>query len=845
MSEQRETYLLAWNPARFEWADLKSKAKEVIATGSAVDEWSCGSVKHIAEGSRVFLIRLGEDPRGIVGSGVTVGEVYESPHWDPDRASEGKPARRVRVRFDALFETPLVLREELNKQPFRDYRWDTQMSGVRIPREISSALETKWNKRVAAQRKGVNDLIPPPAVERWRARWAEAQTDSEWLERHELRDEKRREVLPEIRDLIDRFLGGKISVSTFRAEFDLKTRNAWDFFGLKGLSGAMFLNKLAKHLPHDELDGELRAVLRVPPDAAAATAQFDQFLQYLNKQFEDGVVNHHDIQPNRSPFFVSACWHVQEPERWPIMFESARDQLQIDGLIDKRAKGSEGYAAFTLTYRALAQALNLSFWELEHLCARLQDLDGIKPDEPIDQGESPAARVWLVSPGRRAALFDEFFEDGIFAIGWDYLGDLSKYADLESVRDAIQQNRGGDVSPIQAALACYQFAHEMQVGDVVFAKRGRSEIVGYGVVTSPYRHEPARQHYTQVRSVKWSKKGEWKPSSLLVTKTLTDISKYPQLVAELRGLLGIVGQPKIEEPIVVEHVAYKLEDMAKEVFLPKERITDAIELLRFKKNLILQGPPGVGKTFVAKRLAYLLLEEKDAERVAQVQFHQSYSYEDFIQGYRPDESGAFSRTDGIFLRFCEAALQDPELPYVLIIDEINRGNLSRIFGELLMLIESDKRSESYAVSLTYSKKNEPRFYVPPNLHIIGTMNTADRSLAVVDYALRRRFAFFDIGPGFKENSFANNLSALGVSAALRDRILRCFDRLNSVIASDPSLGDGFCMGHSYFCHCAEENPGDEWYRRIIRTEIGPLLREYWFDNKQKADEEITRLTNVE
>ena len=300
-------------------------------------------------------------------------------------------------------------------------------------------------------------------------------------------------------------------------------------------------------------------------------------------------------------------------------------------------------------------------------------------------------------------------------------------------------------------------------------------------------------------------------------------------------------RPPVQDEVVQVRPVYTLDEVVGDMFVQRQDIEETLELLGYKKNLVIQGPPGVGKTFFAKRLAFLLLGEKDPERISLVQFHPSYSYEDFVQGYRPTDKGTFARVDGPFLRFCDQALQDTNVPYVLIIDEINRGNLSKVFGELLMLVEADKRSEAWATSLTYSREGEPAFYIPKNLHIIGTMNTADRALAMVDYALRRRFAFVDLGPAFGQVSFARKLSSIGVDGALQDRIVKRLERLNRRIREDPNLGDGFCVGHSYFCQTGGSEADENWYKRIVRTEIGPLLREYWFDSAERAAEELAQL----
>ena len=244
---------------------------------------------------------------------------------------------------------------------------------------------------------------------------------------------------------------------------------------------------------------------------------------------------------------------------------------------------------------------------------------------------------------------------------------------------------------------------------------------------------------------------------------------------------------------------------------------------------------------MASTLAWLLVGSRDDQRVERVQFHQSYSYEDFVQGIRPTKSG-FETRDGPFLQFCRTAHQDLKRPYVLVIDEINRGNLSRIFGELMLLLEGDKRSDRWGVRLTYAEPNSDRFWVPPNLYIIGTMNTADRSLAMVDYALRRRFAFFDVKPAFETPKFKEYLISKGVETALLERILRGISALNDDIRSDKrSLGEGYLIGHSYFCAAQDETCDEQWYERIIQYEVRPLLQEYWFDARERVNQHVDRL----
>jgi hypothetical protein len=281
---------------------------------------------------------------------------------------------------------------------------------------------------------------------------------------------------------------------------------------------------------------------------------------------------------------------------------------------------------------------------------------------------------------------------------------------------------------------------------------------------------------------------------------------------------------------------YGMDEALSELFLDQASLERLLAIWTGKKNLILQGAPGVGKSFVARRLAYLLLEARDARRVETIQFHQSYSYEDFVQGYRPDGRGGFALQDGVFHRFCEKASLSPSLPHVFIIDEINRGNLSKILGELMLLIEHDKRGPAWSATLSYSQPDEPRFFVPENLYLLGMMNTADRSLSIVDYALRRRFSFFLLEPMFGSEKFVDFLVTRGVPKEIVALIVVQMTALNRAIGEDrANLGPGYRIGHSFFVppEGFEYDPG--WYRRVIETEICPLLEEYWFDDLDKAD----------
>ncbi|MBQ2972123.1 MAG: EVE domain-containing protein [Ruminococcus sp.] len=294
-----------------------------------------------------------------------------------------------------------------------------------------------------------------------------------------------------------------------------------------------------------------------------------------------------------------------------------------------------------------------------------------------------------------------------------------------------------------------------------------------------------------------------------------------------------------ENPIAKqnEYELYDKEKFLSEVYMTEERYHTLVHLLDNKMNVILQGAPGVGKTFTAKRLAYSIMGEKDDSRIELVQFHQNYSYEDFIMGYKPAGEG-FELKNGIFYRFCQKAASYPNKKFFFIIDEINRGNISKILGELMMLIEKDYRGTT--ATLAY---NGLPFSVPDNLYIIGMMNTADRSLAMIDYALRRRFSFFDVVAGFNSKGFKKYQQAFE-SDTFNDLIDRIVE-LNKEIASDTSLGSGFCIGHSYFC--GQKECTDEWLREVVEYDIIPMLTEYWFDDKatlQRWENNLRGVFNV-
>lgn len=445
-------------------------------------------------------------------------------------------------------------------------------------------------------------------------------------------------------------------------------------------------------------------------------------------------------------------------------------------------------------------------------------------------------RYWVYAPGEGSSKWDEFYNAGMMAIGWGEIGDLRAFNTKDAMKKKLKETFDPTLSYKNVGHATWQFVNEMKVGDVVFAKKGSHQLVGRGIVTSEYEFDGDRSdEYKNIRQVNWTHCGEWEHPGKAAIKTLTDVTPYTDYVEQLNALFEDESEEDVEE-VELSYPIYTKGNFLSEVYMSEEEYRKLVGVLRIKKNIILQGVPGVGKTFVAKRLAFSMMGVKDVDRVMMVQFHQSYSYEDFIMGFRPSTEG-FELKRGAFYNFCKKAEIDEDNDYFFIIDEINRGNLSKIFGELFMLIENDKRGVS--LQLLYS---DEKFSVPKNIYIIGMMNTADRSLAMLDYALRRRFAFFELKPGFTTEGF--RAYRMYLENEKFDKLTACVERLNNEISNDESLGEGFCIGHSYFCNLAPETIDDQVLYGIVEYELIPLLKEYWFDEPVKVKDWSSNLRSA-
>lgn len=701
----------------------------------------------------------------------------------------------------------------------------------------------------------------------------------------------------------------------------------------------------------------------------------------------DGSKSHY-----QTPNVISIYLWLRYPDKYYIYKESTATSVFHELGIEMKLR-SKGAGAVEVAFE-LYDEISKMLAQDEEYCRLLNDAltGGCYPDKykktaAVDFGyyvskymnehlsvptpqDHKSIKVWTYSPGENARMWEDCVENGQMYLGWDDLGDLSQYTSRDVVTASLKEKYGVGNSFTNDSLAVWDFVNSIQVGDVIFAKRGRKTIIGKGVVTGGYVYDTTRSEYLNSRAVRWDSVGEWECDDMLPMKTLTDMTKYADFVAKLNSLVEgnqpsasstnywwlnanpkfwsmaewVVGEeqdytllnanghkrriyqnfidakvgdlvicyestptkqilclaevsqendgehiyfrktetltnpvdletfkdlPELQEmefmvnpngsffkltseefnvlmdiireandkPVVSSKFeVYTDADFLNEVYMSEDDYVRLKSQLLIKKNVILQGAPGVGKTFSAKRLAYSIMGEKDDSRICVVQFHQNYSYEDFVEGYKPDDCG-FKLRKGIFYNFCTEAKNNPQKDFFFIIDEINRGNMSKIFGELLMLIEKDYRGEK--MRLAYSGEN---FYVPKNLHIIGMMNTADRSLAMIDYALRRRFSFFSLKPGFESEGFKKQQAVLNNEKF--NRLVSEIVELNKEIINDDSLGAGFEIGHSYLCFNGIENVSDEWLYAVVHFDVIPQLQEYWFDNNSNVNRWTERLTRA-
>jgi hypothetical protein len=578
-----------------------------------------------------------------------------------------------------------------------------------------------------------------------------------------------------------------------------------------------------------------------------------------------------------------------------------------------------------------------NLWNVPVLRAELDDLPGIsdfpagrqgtnlkiteahfKGIQSLVQGRIQV-RYWLYAPGPNAKFWDECWQKGIMVYGADELADLKTYESKDTIERALTKALGLKQRPTNDALAAWEFSRVVKPGDVIIAKRGRRQYLGYGIVTGPYAYDRNRGTYRNVRTIRWVKKGEWNEiKGPIVLKTLTDITKYPEYVEKLKELIGVDVSPDSRPMSALNTILYgppgtgktytlrneymsrftesqmvTQEQFAQEIAgeltwlqvitivlydLGPEKVSAIFEhpLLQAKIRLQANQTPkntiwawlqrhtkidcpnvkgaqrdeplifskdenaiwSVDQDMVNEQLPELIAKlkkfrefkpiSKEIRRFEYVTFHQSYCYEDFVEGIKPVMSEDVTETltyevkPGIFKRMLQLALNDPEHNYALLIDEINRGNVASIFGELIALIEEDKRKgepNELRAQLPYSRQE---FVVPDNLYIIGAMNTADRSVESLDTALRRRFTFVAVPPQPELIQQPGNLEV-----DLQRLLIKINARIEKLLDKD------HCIGHSYFMGIAQSNDPLEELCKIFATKILPLLEEYFYGDPAK------------
>ncbi|MDD6732477.1 MAG: AAA family ATPase [Bacteroidales bacterium] len=590
---------------------------------------------------------------------------------------------------------------------------------------------------------------------------------------------------------------------------------------------------------------------------------YDRLLQMLGNNGQNDVVQssnkHYWLY---APGEGASKWNLCQQENMIcIGWDDMEDLGQYDSVDSVRAHLKEVYGKPDASFKNDG----LAIWEFVH---------AVKPGDVIyvKSGISKIVGRGIVQSDY---IYDESYEDfrNIHKVEWTNIGmwdaphnsvlktltDITKYPDyveaLEALFNASVQKRYwwlvanpkiwsmADLavgSTVEYNLyndngkqrRIFQNFLDAKVGDAVIGYESTpvKQIVGLAEVSKEQNGE----------TIEFVKKEALKnPIDFSTIKTIEGL-KEMQFLGNPQGSFFSLSEAEYDQvldiiresnavPVVKQKEFYTKDDFLNEVYMDAEAYDSLVGLLRQKKNVILQGAPGVGKTFTAKRLAYSMLGLKDDDQIEMVQFHQNFSYEDFIMGYKPTEDGGFVLRSGIFYNFCKKAKSNPDKQYFFIIDEINRGNLSKIFGELLMLIENGYRGKN--IKLAYTGED---FTVPENIYIIGMMNTADRSLAMIDYALRRRFSFFEMEPGFSTDGFKQYQESIHDETF--DRVIDAIVNLNNIIANDDSLGSGFCIGHSYFCN--QKTVSKDWLKNVVNYDIAPMLKEYWFDDPQKSKMQI-------
>ncbi len=449
--------------------------------------------------------------------------------------------------------------------------------------------------------------------------------------------------------------------------------------------------------------------------------------------------------------------------------------------------------------------------------AEEKDNDEITPDTPSARKIVHPRRYWIFAPSENPKTWEDFYSHGYIALGLDALGDLKQYSSKDAMKQMMKSKFGSGRNYKHLCNVAWQFAFDMHVGDIVYYGGGPQKLLGRGIIKSDYAYDLGRKAKRNIRTVAWTNKGDWESQPCVIRRTLTDITPYSEYCRELEEMVvGPFDSGIADDVDAPAFPPYSKEDFLSETFVDESEFDSLRDLLLDKKNIVLTGAPGVGKTFIAERLAYAIMGEKDIERVKMIQFHSGYNYDNFVMGYRRTSEGD-ELTTGVFYNFCKEAEPDDNA-YFLIIDDIGRGNWSAVFGDLITQLGSDRRGQP--LRLLY---RDELFCIPENVYIIATMNPSAGNAVLTDYSLRRRFAFYDVAPAFENPSFIQYKNSIGSKKL--DRLIKVIIDLNKSISQDPANTTGFLIGHGYFC---SSNPiDDNRLDFIAKYELLPLIHTYF------------------
>lgn len=609
-------------------------------------------------------------------------------------------------------------------------------------------------------------------------------------------------------------------------EVEEKTKNGMynNKYGKPGYTGMFGSGFMTFHRGAAD-DESAKKFIKLCTDISGMTDDEEMF-KAADKTFSSGI-------KGLAAGSASAFLHCLKPFTFPI----------ING---KEGEGTTNYDALGIVLNSpsklktyIGNAIKIKKYRDTYFSFKNYRLFDIA-DKEIKQG----MRYWLGGATYDSGDMSQKFKDNnVFAIGW-FDRDLKDVLhDREKLKEVYKQN---DIDKKEQNII--DMFLSIKAGDKIAIKstfaKGKTSILRIKAIGTVQKDAIDGYVYNNelihTIPVKWENieqtdydniGGYW--STLNEVKYEEDIRKI--FLNEAPKEQSYSENDKIPQELPNE--SYSKEQFLQDAYISEDKYNKITRLLKKKKNIILQGAPGVGKSYLAKKIAYSVMGKKDDSRVKMIQFHQSYSYEDFIMGYRPNDKGGYDLTYGVFYKFCRKAIDNPNEDYYFIIDEINRGNLSKIFGELMLLIEADKRGKGFEMPTVYSSE---KFYIPKNLYIIGLMNTADRSIALLDYALRRRFSFVSIEPAFESENFKKYIS--GFRSTHLQKLIDVVCRINDDIENDESLGRGFKIGHSYFCNL--ESANDDELRDIIECDIIPLIEEYWFDNTEKVKNWVDALNEA-